>query len=103
MVLFAECFWLVGIELEEGPVVGEREGAVARAVLDDSRRNRLCRQHGHLVRRLWQTYYFQSMRLRGKHHGDTAAQGNLRSSGQLNRLTAAFDKSHAGAHPEPGL
>ena len=35
MVLFAECFWLVGIELEEGPVVGEREGAVARAVLDE--------------------------------------------------------------------
>ena len=32
-VMFAECFWVLGIELSEGPVVGDREGAVARSVL----------------------------------------------------------------------
>lgn len=26
LVLFAECFWAIGIELTEGPVVGERKG-----------------------------------------------------------------------------
>ncbi len=35
MVMFAECFWVLGIELNEGEVVGEREGAVARKVLEE--------------------------------------------------------------------
>ncbi len=33
-VLFAACFWLLRLEVEEGQVVGEREGAVARRALD---------------------------------------------------------------------
>jgi hypothetical protein len=33
MVMFAELFWAIGIELKEGQVVGEREGAVARTLL----------------------------------------------------------------------
>jgi len=33
-VMFAECFWVLGIELIEGAAVGEREGAVARSVLE---------------------------------------------------------------------
>ena len=36
MVLFAECFWMVGIELVESEFVGEREGAVANALLAES-------------------------------------------------------------------
>jgi hypothetical protein len=36
MVLFAGCFWMLGIELVEGEFVGEREGAVASALLAES-------------------------------------------------------------------
>jgi hypothetical protein len=35
MILFAECFWILTIEMEENAdLVGEREGAVARSILD---------------------------------------------------------------------
>ena len=35
MVLFAECFWVLGLDIEEGEDdLGEREAAVARTVLD---------------------------------------------------------------------
>jgi hypothetical protein len=34
MILFAECFWYLGLDLEEAENVGEREGAVARTVLE---------------------------------------------------------------------
>jgi len=34
VVLFAECFWTLGLEMTEDEPVGEREGAVARRVLD---------------------------------------------------------------------
>jgi TPR repeat protein len=35
-LLFDECFWIVQLELEEGPDLGEREGAVARRVLEEN-------------------------------------------------------------------
>ncbi|MGP0030393.1 MAG: tetratricopeptide repeat protein [Acidimicrobiales bacterium] len=34
-ILFGDCFWLVRLELGEGPAVGARAGAVARRVLGD--------------------------------------------------------------------
>lgn len=35
-ILFAECFWTVTLEVEEGDDVGEREGAVAACILNGS-------------------------------------------------------------------
>ncbi len=34
VVLFAECFWTLGLEMTEDEPVGEREGAVARRILE---------------------------------------------------------------------
>ncbi len=36
LILFAECFWVLGLEQEEGEVIGEREGAVARHILQEN-------------------------------------------------------------------
>ncbi len=35
-LLFDECFWILQLELEEGQDLGEREGAVARQVLEEN-------------------------------------------------------------------
>ena len=36
LILFANCFWVLGLELEEDEIVGEREGAVARHILEEN-------------------------------------------------------------------
>ncbi|MGO9341599.1 MAG: hypothetical protein ACLP6E_03630 [Acidimicrobiales bacterium] len=51
LILFAECFWILGLEQEEDDVIGEREGAVARHILEENAQEALSKEFDPYERR----------------------------------------------------